>query len=188
MFPGITLVLGMAEGVAAGGTFRGLMRLELRFEVALLVAFVVQGAARGRIAGTSATSWGMLMWVIASVLLFALLLANLKQTGAIVAAAGVLFNLLVVLANGGMPITASGDAGAAVTQSAGFYHLANGGTLVPWAGDAMEYVFGDMQFMLSPGDVVLAVGVASVIAGAMLGDGGDGHHSGDVDLGEGTPS
>lgn len=169
------LLLGLAGGLAAGGRFQGLMDLKLRFEIALLAAFVVQGVARGRISGTLATSWGLWVWVVASVFLCVLLAANLRHAGVLVAAAGVLLNLLIVLANGGMPVVDSGgQALDAVTRSAGFYHLANGGTLMPYLGDAMEFSAAGAQFMLSPGDVLLLAGVASLIGRAMLAEGSAG--------------
>jgi hypothetical protein len=169
MIAALALLLGLIAGLAAGGKVRNLMGLRLRYEAVLLTAFVVQGIARGRIAGTDATPWGMPVWVVASVALCVLLAANLKLSGALVAASGVLLNLLVVLANGGMPVAASNvDAGGAVAQSASFYHSANGGTLAIWVGDAMEFALGGAQFLLSPGDTLLAVGVASLMVGAML--------------------
>lgn len=171
MIAAMALLLGVIAGLAAGGKVRNLMEFRLRYEIVLLVAFVAQGVARGRIAGTHATSWGMLVWIAASVSLCVLLVANLKHAGALVAAAGVLLNLLVVLANGGMPVTAGeGGVGGAIAQSAGFYRLANDGTLALWAGDAMELAIGGAQFLVSPGDVLLAVGVAIVTAGVMLAD------------------
>lgn len=170
----LALLLGIAAGLAAGGRVRSLMDLRLRYEVALLLLFVAQGVVRGRIEGAEATSWGMPVWIVASVTLCMLLAANIEHAGTVIAATGVTLNLLVVLANGGMPVASGqGNAGAAIAGSEGFYHLANDGTLVSWIGDAMPFALGRALFLVSPGDVLLLVGVASLVAGGMLANAGE---------------
>jgi hypothetical protein len=75
------------------------------------------------------------------------------------------------LANRGMPVTvdATGRALAAVAQSGGFYHLANSATVAAWTGDVLQLrLFGSVE-LLSLGDVLLVVGIAVIVAQAMLG-------------------
>jgi hypothetical protein len=87
-----------------------------------------------------------------------------------VAALGALANLEVTLLNGAMPVTFSATgalAGQVTSGSAGFYQVAHAGSIIPWLGDAMRLDLPLSSFMLSPGDVLLAVGVVVVIASAM---------------------
>jgi len=99
-----------------------------------------------------------------------LLGANYSVPGSLVAAAGVLANLDVVLLNQGMPVVAqtASRALSAVSRSGGFYHLATGSSLSAWAGDVLPLrVLGETQ-ILSVGDLLLIIGVAALIASSML--------------------
>ena len=165
------LGLGVFAGAAAGGSFRGLTSVRLRFEAVLLAAFVFQGMARGRLVATSPTRWGMIAWVIASIAMILLLSLNLRRPGIPIAAAGILLNLLVVLANSGMPVSvghlASASHGISV-RSAGFYVVANASTLGAAVSDTIPLTMLGQTYLLSVGDILLAVGVAVTIASSML--------------------
>jgi hypothetical protein len=83
----------------------------------------------------------------------------------------VVLNLVVVVANMGMPVASNLQvAGHAIGQSGGFYQLAGAETIGGWAGDALPLVAFGQRYLLSPGDMLLMVGVAALIASAMLGD------------------
>jgi hypothetical protein len=171
----VAIGLGLFAGFAAGGTLGGLSNLRLRGEMAIISVFAVQGIARGRIVGTSASDWAMALWVAVSILLVGLLVLNARQPGALLAAAGMLLNLDVVLVNGAMPVVPGADAhvGAAVvlTSSGGFYRLASAGVLGLWAADVLNLSVLGQRYALSVGDLMLAVGVAVIIANAMIGAG-----------------
>lgn len=154
----------------SGGVLRGIEAIRLKSEWVILAAFVVQGVARGRLLGTVASSYALIVWVAVSCLLVILLAVNHERRGALVAVAGVLINLDVVLLNVGMPVLveASSRALTAIAGSGGFYQLASSGTVAPWAGDALALRFMNQAEFLSPGDVLLAVGVAVMVAAAML--------------------
>ena len=166
------LACGLVAGLAAGGCFKAIAQLRLRGEVAILVAFVVQGVARGRILGTTATTWGMAVWLGASVLLIGLLALNARRPGAIVAGVGTLINCVVVLANGAMPVLPTAgariDSSLVSITSGGFYSVARAGMLGVWAGDVLPLRALGHTYLMSVGDVLLAVGVAVLIAGATL--------------------
>lgn len=167
----VAIVLGILLGFVAGGSIRRLAQLRFRFEPVLLFVFVVQALARGRLGVAGATTWALPIWAIASVVLSLLLGLSHKVAGAIVAAAGLLLNLDVVLINRGMPVVVSAvpRAVAAISRSGGFYHLANAITLAPWASDALPVrVLGQIQ-VLSIGDVLLVIGITTIIASSMLG-------------------
>jgi len=169
----ISLGLGVAAGSLAGGRIRHLAAIRLKHELVLVTAFIVQGFARGRLIGVSASSWGMRVWILLSVLLVVVLISNAKLPGVRVMAAGVTLNLAVVVANMGMPVAASLEsAGQAIRQSFGFYQLAGTATIGAWAGDSILLGVAGQQFLVSSGDILLMVGVASLVASAMLGEQG----------------
>ncbi|MDR3687398.1 MAG: DUF5317 family protein [Coriobacteriia bacterium] len=147
-------------------------KLRFRGEAAVLALFLAQAFSRGRIVGASATTWGLVVWAAASIGLAALMFSNASQPGAVLAAVGVLLNINVVLVNGAMPVVTPADAHTtAVSVSAasgGFYQLAHLGTVAVWAGDAIRLPILGQQYLLSIGDILLAVGVATIVANAMI--------------------
>ncbi len=85
---------------------------------------------------------------------------------------GLALNLLVVLSNGGMPVLltdpiALSNAGAQISRSLGFYQLAGPGTVLASLGDVVPLGLGAYRVLLSPGDVLLVVGVAALIVSSM---------------------
>ena len=161
----IAIVVGLVTGWLAGGKLRGIRNIRLRHEVSVVVVFLVQAVARGRLLGTTASTAGMLIWAAVSVALAVLLLMNRQSAGALIAAVGIVLNLDVVL-----PVSTTLTAGvaSATAHSGGFYFVAHGGTIAPWLGDALLCgVFGQTA-LLSVGDVLLAIGVATLVSAAML--------------------
>ena len=171
----IAVAAGLLFGALGGGSPRGLATVRLRFQISILVLFVIQGVARGRLLSTVASGSGMFVWVAASTILVVLLRASFRQTGVMVVAAGVLLNVLVVLANSGMPVLAGGSsqllAKGAVARSSGFYEVATSSTLGLVVGDVIPLEVVGQTYYLSVGDVLLGVGVAVAIAAAMIGEG-----------------
>jgi hypothetical protein len=163
------IVLGVVGGLLSGGSLLGAARIRLRYEWVLLAAFVVQGVARGRFVGTAASPLGLVVWAGVSILLVVLLGANGSSSGALVAACGALLNLDVVLLNRGMPVVtgAAPRVLGAIARSGGFYQLASSWGLATWAGDALPLHALGQSELFSVGGVLLSVGVAVLIAGAM---------------------
>ena len=96
------------------------------------------------------------------------MIANRSLVGMGVAATGVGFNLLVILLNGGMPVMLgpaldSSAVRIAVTASGGFYTLADARTQLAVLGDVLPTPLG----LASVGDVLLVVGVASLLIAGM---------------------
>lgn len=168
----LALLIGVCAGLAAGGSIQGISRLRLRGEFAILATFVIQGIARGRVAGATATTVAMDVWVAASLVLVGLLLMNFEYPGVLLTAVGTLLNLIVVLANGSMPVLPSSDLHVQQARlsaaSGGFYGLVHPGTLAVWGGDVLRLAFFDQRYFLSVGDLLLAVGVAVIVADAMM--------------------
>ncbi len=165
----IAVFLGLALGVLCGGSLRRVAHLRLRFEWLLLTLFVLQGIARGRLPGLTARASGapIWVWVLISLALTLVLVANRSTPGALIAAAGILMNVMVVTLNLGMPV---GRPTTFQTEAAsgGFYHAVDPATLFAWLGDSMR-VGGDTHALwVSPGDAALAVGVVVMLVGVMI--------------------
>ena len=173
--------IGLLLGWLAGGDFKAIGKLRLRYEIPVIAAFVVQGIARGRLWGTNASSMGLAVWVGASIALLIFLAANARLPGMLLAGTGVALNLAVVLANQGMPVVVAKQSAAyrTVDAAAGFYLVANRGTIGSWAADAISLGLLRQHFYLSLGDILLAAGVAILVAGVMVQDRG-GARGGDV--------
>lgn len=168
------VLVGIALGIACGGSLRRLEDTRLRFAWPVLIVFVVQGVARGRIAGASPSALGVVVWVLSCVALLALLLPEWRRDGVWIAGLGIALNLLVVLLNGGMPIAQEGltariDATPTTVLSKGFYQMAGPGTLFGAAGDVLPFFTSGYRILASPGDVLLALGVAILVVGGTMG-------------------
>lgn len=113
---------------------------------------------------------GGLAIIVASNLSVAVwLFVNRALPGLGLAAAGMALNLLVITANGAMPVLERSAEAAGVTQSledAGLKHeRLDGSTALPWLGDAIPVP--PFKEVLSVGDVVLALGLARLVYARM---------------------
>jgi hypothetical protein len=87
---------------------------------------------------------------------------NPKQPGMILAAVGLLMNLVVIAANGAMPVSdyvfEVMDVDESALDSAGFKHeRMTGDTVLPWLGDVVP--IPPLREVWSIGDFVLAGGI-----------------------------
>lgn len=172
----IAIAWGVVLAVACGGDLRRLGALHLAGAPVVLSAFLIQGIARGRLLGVKASSWGVLVWGAASLLLVTVLVVwTLRRSDPVVVGGGTLvaigtgLNLLVVLANAAMPVASvfPGIRGG-VDASAGFYTLANRSTSLAALGDVLPLQVLGVYSLLSVGDVLLVMGVAIVLCEATL--------------------
>ena len=155
-----------------------IQRLRLRGEVLMLALFVVQAVARGRLlyAVVPRLKWDpVLPWTLATVALLALAVANFMQRGMPVVAAGLVANLVAVVANGGMPIS------GAVLNAPGrlspssltdpFYVLVGSDTRLAVLGDvigAPSLALRSVALVLSVGDVCMLAGVSILLLSASM--------------------
>ena len=169
----VAVLAGIVMGHLSGGSIRNLASLHLRGEALIVAAFALQAIARGRfVAVAGYPSMAVGAWVVASVALTITLLANTRIPGALVCALGVMLNLLVVLANGAMPV---GHVPGAVEVSslgqgvaASFYRFTDASTLAAFAGDVLPLRLLSMAMLLSIGDVLLMAGVCTAVVASML--------------------
>jgi hypothetical protein len=136
--------------------------LRLRFEWLVISLFLVQSLVRGRI-GLELPNGrlAVVLWALATIGLVAVLANQDSADGLPVMIAGLAANLLVVLANGGMPYLVP-PAWSGAIQS-GFYRPVGGTTLFSVLGDVLPIPGG---WLVSVGDVLLMVGAGAFVASA----------------------
>ena len=157
----VAIAMGLLLVGLLGGSYRVLGDTRVRGELMILALFLVQAVARG--AAGRAGSLGLIIWAGCSVALLLLMVVQIRVSGFALAALGIGLNAFVVLLNSGMPVVpppgSVGQVAAAVSASAGFYHVADARTLLPVLGDVLPAGSG----IASIGDVLLALGVCVFI-------------------------
>lgn len=162
------LLTALIVGRLSGGSFAGLGRVPLRSPGLLAAALVVQLA--GALIGGPLHSAGL---ALSSGLTVAFLLRNRGLAGTGLVAAGLLANAVVIGANGAMPVslTAAERAGAPVEQLlAGTdprHELSGEATRLAWLADVIPVRLPVRPEVVSPGDVLIAAGLAQLVVVAM---------------------
>jgi len=163
--------LGLLLGWLSGGSVGRIGTTEPRFPPALLLLFIMQGLARGRFGGEEWASWGMLVWAWLSACIVAYVLLRHRMGELVMMAVGVMMNLLVVLANGYMPVVPSVlGSSAKVLSASGFYAVADSSAALVVLADVVPLPLFGATYYLSTGDVVLAVGAAALLIRLMTED------------------
>ncbi|HEV2754183.1 MAG TPA: DUF5317 domain-containing protein [Actinomycetota bacterium] len=167
------LVIAILAGVAArlrGGSLHELAETTFRWTPVLVAGLVVQLVfvywdpewlgETGGLAVVLASNAAVATW----------LFANRTLPGLTLAGAGMALNVLVIAANGAMPVLERSAEAAGVTRSledASLKHEPlDEDTALPWLGDAIPVP--PFKEVLSVGDVVLALGLARVVDARMM--------------------
>jgi hypothetical protein len=160
------LAVGIVAGLATGGKVGNLGRLRFRWPWLVVAALVVRAATAfpplNRIDGSRwayvAALTAVLAWTIWHID---------RLPGIWLIAAGSAINLFEIAANGGRMPVAPQVAGA-LTQHGpvGQYTVMGSGTHLNWLADWIVVRWGAME-AYSPGDLIVAVGIAVVIVLAM---------------------
>lgn len=155
------VVVGLVVGLLSGGKLGNLAHITFRWPWFVLVALLIREAVvytpLSRIEGVQYVYAAALAALIA----WALLHVD-RLPGVWVVAAGAAMNLVVVLANGARMPVASSAAGSLLQRGhAGQYVVMGSGTNLNWLADWMV-VPGPLGGVYSPGDVVVAFGIAIV--------------------------
>jgi len=167
------LMWGLALGLLSRGEAKALADMELRWWPGILAVFIIQAVFRGRAFGLASSTAGLVVWSAASLLLLVFLAMELTsetgfKRGLSLVMVGTVLNLLVVLANSGMPVSSThAGLARAVASSGGFYIFQSTGTLLAWLGDVLELQLARQVAVVSAGDVLLFVGVAVAVIEAM---------------------
>src|SRR6476619_5603032 len=144
----ILAVIGLAilAGLIAGGSLRNFERLHVHWWALVFIGLALQIVAVPRFGSVPVWAIGAGLLIASYVLLLAFLTVNRWIPGAAVMAVGLLMNLTVVVANGGMPVsaaaveTAGGTAAVLATDAGAKHHLMNDRDLFsPLGGDILLY-------------------------------------------------
>jgi Family of unknown function (DUF5317) len=153
----LALLAGLAAGWIRGGRVRYLAGVRLRW-VGLLLAGAVCEFVGSR---WGSGSVGISILIVGYLLLAGFALRNVALTGMVLVAFGLLANLVVIAVDGGMPVR---GVPAGATYGPRHHGVRPGDHLV---GLADWVRLAHSGHIVSPGDLVLALGVATVTAGLM---------------------
>lgn len=164
MFIAAAIVVGVLVGLLRGGRFANLGEAAFRLWPLLVLGVVVQGAAAFTGAGA------VTVILLSYVLLIAFCAANLTHAGMGVVLVGIVLNLVVIGANGGMPVRADAIVAAGIATRDEVPDLEFGAKRHLETDDDRLMALGDIvpvpiaREVLSFGDLAMAVGVAAVLA------------------------
>ena len=157
------IVVGILIGLLTGGNFRRLADIRLVGIELLIAAFIMQSLV------SSVSAWrpelGHFLLIASYLLLLAGLSRNKLTMGISLMATGVFLNLVVIFANGGMPVKI--DAWPAGFSDHIHIQLSKA-TRLPWLGDVVTWPLpGSLGGLVSIGDILLSVGVFALIIQGM---------------------
>ncbi len=157
----IALVIGLLAGIATGGKLGNVANLNIRWPWLVVAALVVREAAvLSPLSGVDGVQYLYAASLAALVAWTAWHATRLR--GAWIVAVGAALNLLVVIANGSRMPVAPELAGRLMNRGhIGQYVVMGSGTNLGWLGDWIG-VPGPLGGAYSPGDVVIAIGIAAV--------------------------
>ncbi len=168
------LALGVAIGLAFGGSLRSLSELTLRWWPLALIGLALQ------VVPVSSHSWAVALLIASYAVLVAFVVVNIRLPGMWLIALGFVLNLIVVGANGGMPIgdpalRAAYGTGAAeqrreLAQGAGGakHHLQRPSDRLLFLSDVIP-VPAPIRIVMSVGDVASLAGAFWLVLAATLG-------------------
>ena len=176
MFILYAVIAGVVAGLAMGGRLGALGSIQFRWAPLILAGFLVQivlftDAVAERVGGA-----GPVIYVVSTLLVGAAVVRNLRLPGMPLVLLGALSNMAAILANGGfMPASA----GAMASLGKGAPTIYSNSAIVP--EPALAPLIDQFALprwlpfanVFSVGDVLLAVGVAVLIAAVMRGSRGD---------------
>jgi len=163
------IVLAMLLGWASGGSLNGLQEASVPRPYVILALFVLQGIVRGRLGTSEWLGWGLLVWAVLSGALLLVIALTWSEIGMRIVATGIALNLLVVLANGFMPVEMPQGSTAVrdLMPASGFYGAGGTDAVLGWLGDVLPVTLFGATYALSAGDVLLMVGVICLIVKLM---------------------
>jgi hypothetical protein len=155
----LAIAAGLVAGLALGGRLRHLGAVRLRGVGLLLGGSACQLA--GSWWGSGWSGWAILVAGYAALIAFALV--NVGRVGMVLVAVGLLANLLVIVVDRGMPVRGLSPG---VTDGPRHHAARPGDHLTALGDDLHVAALGET---ISAGDVVLSVGVATTVAGLVVG-------------------
>jgi len=172
----VVLVGAVAVGYALGGTWSRLIAMRLRWRRLIVAAVIAQsGGALLGLLGYGDPRRAYVIGLAASALCAAAFCAwNLRVAGVPLVTLGLLANATVVAVNGAMPVSvsAASRAGVSVIEIAAGHDdrhkIADSGTGLRLLGDVIPVPLPVRSEIVSPGDVLVAAGLAELVVMGML--------------------
>jgi hypothetical protein len=163
----VVLFVAMTVAVLRGGRLTNLADIRLRWWLLLPVGFLIQWATLLLPDRSWAPTVGVSLIIVSYVLLVSMIVANRERAGMWLAGVGILLNLTVILANGGMPVlreaavVAGGFTGEIdLAGSFNYKHVVlDRSTRLPFLADVIPMRVAGHGQVISLGDVFLAVGL-----------------------------
>jgi hypothetical protein len=176
---GAAVLAGMVAGRLCGGGWQGLGSLRVRWPWLPVAALGLQvaigagplrgpGAGRAVLLGSSYSLVGTWIW------LNALACTGPLRWALVAVAEGWLLNVLVMVANGGMPVSNAalariGHAGATVSNGHLWKHVVvSPATRIPLLGDVVPIPIPLLRSVVSVGDLVMLAGISVAVAVVMI--------------------
>ena len=171
----ILILVAVAAGFLAGGSLRGFERVQIHWWGAALAGLAVQLIPSFSVGGRAV---GPALLAVSYALLVAFLWVNRRLPAAPIMLIGLALNLLVVIPNGGMPVSASAmeTSGGSNTLLSptddGKHHLMTDDDVLTPLADVIA-VPSPVGAVMSIGDLFLYAGVISFVVLIMLGRSGE---------------
>jgi hypothetical protein len=165
----LVLLIALVLGALLGGRVSGLSRLPVRHLPWLGGAFGLQLA--GALSSGQTMHQLTLLASAAAAVRFAA--GNLRLAGIPLAAAGLVLNALVIVVNGGMPVSehAAARAGVALDRPGDTGRVTAGaGTRLNALGESIPVPLPLRREVDSPGDLLVAAGIGLLVVDGMLRD------------------
>ncbi len=172
----IAVLGGLLTGLLLKGTLKNLMNLSLRLPWLLIVYFLIDAflnSRYGTLLPLDPRIWVILLLSVQYGSLFTLILINHARWPLLLLGAGELANFLVIMANGGrMPVDTahlpdSQHLSSLLEGRVPHYGALDAATRLPFLGDIL-YLPYPTPSLLSPGDVILWLGLFLLMVHAML--------------------
>ena len=166
----ITFVLAaVIAGIAAilrGGSLKALADTQFGWLWLLFAGLALQLGAQIWSPEWLEGGAGPAVIVASNLLVVGFLIANRRIPGVILIGVGLALNVIVIAANGAMPVSATAARNAGVEPPGPGvgdveHELLDDGTKLPWLGDVLS--FPGIPGVFSVGDVVLALGVGQLV-------------------------
>jgi hypothetical protein len=164
------VVIGIVAGYALGGRLGRLESLRIRWPWLAFAALAVQVVLFLPRVGDALGAAAPLVYVVSSLAVLVVILANVRIPGVALIAAGAACNLAAILANGGsMPASPEALASLGWTDGAGYSNsvVRPDVALAPLTDVFALPAWLPFANVFSLGDVLIAVGLAVAIAAAM---------------------
>jgi len=163
------VVAALVAGIAAlvrGGSLKTLAETQFDWLWLLFAGLALQLTAQIWAPDWMGGAAGTAVILVSNLLVGAWLVMNIRIPGVALILAGLALNVLVIAANGAMPVSAAAARNAGVEppgRGVGDveHELLDDDTVVPWLGDVLS--FPGLPGVFSVGDVVLALGLGHLV-------------------------